>query len=293
MGIKTINARLKKIVLARLREPGYIKTEIDGLYCYRTDISKTAERCFYRPKIILVLQGRKLAKIGKNEYVYGENQCLISGVDTPGISYVAEGSRSKPLLTMSLDIDLKVISQLVAEMSLKGVDCRGSYRGIAVSNADEWLMEAFLRLAKLLDEDANARAVLSPIIMREIYSRLIISGLGLHIRELCTSGTHSNNIARAVEWIKLNFSKQLDVEDLAKSVNMAPSTFHRHFRKVMSESPLQYQKNLRLLEAKRIMSVENETVSTAAYAVGYESPTQFSREYKRLFGVSPKRDVSI
>ena len=137
MGIKTINALLKKIVLARLREPGYIKTEIDGLYCYRTDTSKTAERCFYRPKIILVLQGRKLAKIGKNEYVYGENQCLISGVDTPGISYVAEGSRSKPLLTMSLDIDLKVISQLVAEMSLKGVDCRGSYRGIAVSNADD------------------------------------------------------------------------------------------------------------------------------------------------------------
>ena len=148
-----------------------------------------------------------------------------------------------------------------------------------------------LRLVRLLDSEGDI-PIFAPIIIREIYSRLLVGPLGGHIRGFCTYGTQNNRIMRAVDWLKGNYDKPIKIEELARRANMAPTTFHRHFRKVTSVSPIQYQKNLRLHEGKRLMIAENETVAEAAYAVGYESPTQFSREYKRLFGVSPKRDVS-
>ena len=150
----------------------------------------------------------------------------------------------------------------------------------------------FLRLLKLLDTPDDI-PMLAPVTIREIYTRILLSPVGKHVRQLCTRGTQSNQITRAVDWLKDNFRKPFKIDELAKYVHMSPTTFHRHFRKVTSVSPIQYQKNLRLHEARRIMISDNETVANAAYAVGYESPTQFSREYKRFFGNPPKRDVAV
>lgn len=291
MGISKINAQLKRAALKRLSVPGYYTTDIAGFYMNRVDDATRSEKCFYRPKVILMVQGSKRAVVGAEETVYHENQCLVPGIDVPGTSYVVEASPQKPLITISVDLDIGVISQMLSEMPLEKISGSGLCKGLAVADADEGIMGAFLRLVELLDKKDEI-PVLTPITIREIYSRLLISPMGRHVREFCTIGTQSNQITRAVKWLKENFAKSFQIEDLAKYVNMAPTTFHRHFRKVTSVSPIQFQKNLRLHEAKRLMIAENETVAGAAYAVGYESPTQFSREYKRLFGVSPKRDMS-
>lgn len=181
---------------------------------------------------------------------------------------------------------------MLSEMPLEKIRGDRVFNGLAVSAASEGLMDAFLRLLKLTNTPDDI-PVLAPIIKREIYSRILISPMGRHVRQLCTLGTQSNQITRAVDWLKTNYQKPFKIEELAQYVHMAPTTFHRHFRKVTSVSPIQYQKNLRLHEARRLMISANETVANAAYAVGYESSTQFSREYKRFFGTSPKRDVAV
>lgn len=291
MSISKISAQLKKAALKRLATPGYYATDIAGFYMNRVDDGARSEKCIYKPKVILMLQGAKKAVVGSEETVYRENQCLVPGVDVPGTSYVVQASPQKPLITVSLDLDIGVITQMLSEMPLEKINGEGLCKGLAAADADEGMMGAFLRLIELLDKKDEI-PVLAPITIREIYSRLLISPMGRHVRQFCTIGTQSNQITRAVKWLKENFSRPFQIGDLAKYVNMAPSTFHRHFRKVTSVSPIQYQKNLRLHEAKRLMIAENQTVAGAAYAVGYESPTQFSREYKRLFGISPKQDVS-
>ncbi len=290
MNASVIYSRLKKAVLKRLPRPGAYSCAVPGLEFFRVDESKRSENCFYKTKIVLMLQGRKRALIGRDEYSYGPGQCLVSGVDVPGTSYVAEGSPEKPALAISLALDMGMVSRLLSEMPTLPVG-GGPCRGIAVADADLGMLDAFLRLVRLLDSEGDI-PIFAPIIIREIYSRLLVGPLGGHIRGFCTYGTQNNRIMRAVDWLKGNYDKPIKIEELARRANMAPTTFHRHFRKVTSVSPIQYQKNLRLHEGKRLMIAENETVAEAAYAVGYESPTQFSREYKRLFGVSPKRDVS-
>lgn len=291
MSISKINACLKKAALKRLGVPGYKTTEIAGFYMNRVDDASRREKCFYSPKIILMVQGAKRAVVGGEETVYHENQCLVSGIEVPGTSYVMEASPQKPLITLSVDLDIGAVSQMIAEMPLEKISGSGLCKGLAVADADEGMLGAFLRLAELLDKDGE-RDVLAPIVIREIYSRVLISPMGRHVREFCTVGTESNRISRAVKWLKENYKKSFQIEDLAKYVNMAPTTFHRRFKKITSTSPIQYQKALRLHEAKRIMIAESAGIAEAAYSVGYESPTQFSREYKRLFGVSPKQDIS-
>lgn len=291
MGTSEINARLKDEVLKRLVLPGYKSTEIEGFYMNRVEDALRCEKCFYSPKIILMVQGAKKAVVGGEETAYHENQCLVSGIEVPGTSCVVEASPQKPLITVSLDLDLGVVSQMLSEMPLGNIRGSGLCRGLAAADADEGLMGAFLRLAELLDKKEE-RDVLAPVIKREIYSRILISPMGRHVREFCTIGTESNRISRAVKWLKENFKKSFQIEDLAKYANMAPTTFHRRFKKITSTSPIQYQKALRLHEARRIMISEDAGIAEAAFLVGYESPAQFSREYKRLFGASPKRDIS-
>lgn len=290
MGISKINAQLKRAALKRLSVPGYYTTDIAGFYMNRVDDATRSEKCFYRPKVILMVQGSKRAVVGPRNGLSRE-PVPCSRHRRSGDELCRGDEPQKPLITISVDLDIGVISQMLSEMPLEKISGSGLCKGLAVADADEGIMGAFLRLVELLDKKDEI-PVLTPITIREIYSRLLISPMGRHVREFCTIGTQSNQITRAVKWLKENFAKSFQIEDLAKYVNMAPTTFHRHFRKVTSVSPIQFQKNLRLHEAKRLMIAENETVAGAAYAVGYESPTQFSREYKRLFGVSPKRDVS-
>lgn len=280
---------LKQLVREFLPEPGLKKTAIDGFSMSLRIHPTSMEKCFYKPMAIIVLQGQKHTILGTQDFIYNENQCIVTSIDIPTAGHIVKASPEKPFMTMILELDSYLIAQLIAETKdLKGEAC--ARRGMAVADADAELLDAFLRLAELLKQPEK-QAVLAPMIIREIYYLLLTGPLSDHIRLVNTKGTRNHQIAKAISWLKDHFKEALKVEELAEKVNMAPSSFYRNFSKVTSLSPLQYQKQLRLHEAQRLMLAEGRDAANAAYAVGYESPTQFNREYKKLFGAAPRTNI--
>ena len=288
--VTRVNNLLKEKLLRRLSEPGLSTTAIEGLLIARHHDAKEIQNCIYRPLVAVVVQGSKRSIIGSEEYRYGENHCLVVGVDVPSANHVITASPDKPFLAVSLDLDKYLITQLAAEIPPSYPPGNNAYKGMTVAEVDPDVLNAFLRLVELLDKPGQI-PVLAPMIIREIHYRLLIGPQGECLRMVSTLGTQSNQIARMVTWLRDNYKEPLEVDELARKANMAPSTFHRHFRQVTTLSPLQFQKRLRLYEAQRLMLVENEDATIAALAVGYESPTQFNREYKRMFGEPPHRHV--
>lgn len=286
------NSLLKEKLLRWMPEPGRYPTAIDGLLMSRRHDAKELENCIiYKPLVAVVVQGSKRSVIGSEEYRYGENHCLVVGVDIPSSNHIIDASPEKPFLTVTLDLDKYLIAQLAAEIPLSSRVGNGAYKGIAVVKVDPEVHDAFLRLVELLEKPERI-PVLAPMIIREIHYHLLIGPQGACLRMINTLGTQSNQIAKSITWLRENYKEPLHVDELARKVNMATSTFHHHFRQVTTLSPLQFQKRLRLYEAQRLMLVENEDATIAALAVGYESPTQFNREYKRMFGEPPHRHVS-
>jgi AraC-like DNA-binding protein len=283
------NNLLKEKLLRWMPEPGRYPTAIEGLTIARRHDAKDLENCVYKPLVAVVVQGSKRSVIGSEEYRYGENHCLVIGVDVPSANHVIVASPEQPFLAVSLDLDKYLITQLAAEIQPRLGN--GSFKGMAVAEVDPDVLDAFLRLAELLEKPEQI-PILATMIIREIHYRLLIGPQGERLRLINTLGTQSNQIAKSITWLRDNYKEPLQVDELARKVNMATSTFHRHFRDVTTLSPLQYQKRLRLYEAQRLMLVEAEDAAIAALAVGYESPTQFNREYKRMFGEPPHRHVS-
>jgi AraC-like DNA-binding protein len=288
--LTTAGNLLKEKLLRRMPESGKFSTAIEALTMARRDQPNQLENCFSRPLVGVIVQGFKRSVIGSQEYCYGENQCLVAGVDMPSTFYVTGASPERPFLSISLDLDKYLISQLAAEIPGLSSLGNGCNKGISVADVDPRVMDAFLRLVELL-ENPEQIPVLAPLISREIHYRLLVGPQGDHLRRLNTFGTQSNQIAQAITWLRGNYKEPLHIEKLAQKVNMAASTFHRHFKELTTISPLQFHKRLRLYEAQRLMLVENENAASASLAVGYESPTQFNREYKKLFGEPPHRDI--
>ena len=281
---------LKEKLLRKLPVQGKFETAVETFMIARRDDPNQLENCFSKPLVGLIVQGFKRSVIGSEEYCYGENQCLVAGVDIPSSFYVTDCSPEKPFLAISLELDKYLISQLAAQIPPSSGLGGGVSRGISVADVDPHVLEAFLRLIELL-ENPEQIPILAPMIIREIHYRLLIGPQGEHLRSLNTFGTQSNQIAQAINWLRDNYKEQLQVDELARKVNMATSTFHRHFKEVTSLSPLQYHKRLRLYEAQRLMLAKNENATSAGLTVGYESSTQFNREYKRLFGEPPHRNI--
>jgi len=281
---------LKEKLLRWLPAPGRLSTAIKGLLLSRRDKPDQVENCFYKPSVGVILQGAKRAVVGSEEYCYGENQCLVAGVDMPSSFCVTQVSPEKPFLAVGLDLDRYLIARLATEISLPSGYEKSYHKGVSVDDVDLHVLEAFLRLVDLLEKPGQI-PVLAPMIIREIHYRLLIGPQGKHLLKISTIGTQSNQIAQAITWMTQNYKKSLQVDKIARMVNMATSTFHRHFKEVTTISPLQFHKRLRLYEAQRLMLAEQETASSASLTVGYESPTQFNREYKRLFGEPPYRDT--
>ncbi|NJM89656.1 MAG: AraC family transcriptional regulator [Hydrococcus sp. RU_2_2] len=269
---------------------GIHSTAIEQLDLTRSDTVSTALHNVYQPILALVVQGQKQALLGEEKYQYGAAQYLIVSVDLPLSGFVVEATPDKPYLGMKLNLDLMQLCDLVAQMSHSLNKKENSLRGISVSNADTGLIECAFRLVKLLDTPQHI-PMLAPLITRELYYRLLVGEQGEAVRQIATSGSSMQRIARAINLIKAEFTQPIQIEDLARRVNMSTSSFHQHFKQVTSMSPLQYQKHLRLLEARRLMLAENADAAYAAYQVGYESPSQFSREYSRMFGAPPIRDI--
>ncbi len=278
--------------VARWTDKGdQLMTAIPGLSLYRRDEPTQPTSYMQEPSICLIAQGVKSVLLGDDTYVYDPRHFLIISVDLPTVVQVIKASRKKPYLGLLLKLDRREISQLMVDSSLPPPRAQQSTRGMAIGDITLPLLTAFQRLIDLLDEPKDI-PILSPIFQREIVYRLLVGDQGVRLREIATTGSQSHQIARAIDWLKSNFARPLRIDDLAAHLHMSTSSFHHHFRALTAMSPLQYQKRLRLNEARRLMLTEQMDAATAAFRVGYESPAQFSREYRRLYGEPPLRDIT-
>ena len=278
--------------IARWTDKGErVETAIPGLILARRIAPTEPMSGMYEPSICLVAHGAKQVVLGDDIYVYDPRHFLLTSVDLPTLVQVIEASREKPFLGLMLKLDQREISQLMVDSHLPPPRAQQSSRGMAIGEVSLPLLTAFQRLLDLLDEPKDI-PILAPIIQREISYRLLVGDQGARLRQMASAGSQSHQIARAINWLKGNFTRSLRIDDLATQVNMSTSTFHHHFRALTAMSPLQYQKWLRLNEARRLMLTERLDATTAAFQVGYESPRQFSREYSRLFGAPPLRDIT-
>lgn len=278
--------------IARWTDSGdQLVTAIPGLTLYRRDEPTEPTSFLYEPSICVAAQGVKRVLLGGDTFVYDAQHFLITSVDLPTVTQVIKASRKQPCLVLMLRLDPREISQLMAESNLHPPQTEPSSRGMTIGQVTVPLLAACQRLIALLHEPSHI-PVLAPIILREIFYRLLVGDEGMHLRQMALAGSQRQQIAQAIYWLKSNFARQCRIEELAKQVNMSTSTFHHHFRTLTAMSPLQYQKWLRLNEARRLMLTERLDATTAAFQVGYESPSQFSREYRRLFGSPPLRDIS-
>jgi AraC-like DNA-binding protein len=292
------NARLAVAIealkesIARWTEKGeQHATAIPGLSLFRREEPTEPISGLYEPSICLVAQGAKRVQLGEDTYVYDPHHYLITAVHLPTVVQIIEASKKKPYLGLRLKFDHREVSQLMADSNLPAPRTQQSTRGMAIGEVTLPLLAAFQRLLDLLDEEEDI-PILAPNIQREIIYRLLVGDQGARLRQIASTGSQSQQIARAIDWLKGNFTRPLRIEDLAAQARMSASTFHHHFRSMTALSPLQFQKQLRLHEARRLMLGEHLDAATAAFNVGYESPSQFSREYNRFFGAPPLRDIT-
>lgn len=278
--------------IARCTEYGELHTTpIPALSLFRRDQPTEPFSGMYEPSVCLVAQGAKRVLLGDDTYVYDPHNYLITSVHLPTIVEILEASPEKPYLGLRLKLDLREVSQLMVDSNLPQPRAQQSSRGMATGEVTLPLLNAFLRLIELLADEKDI-PILAPVIEREIIYRLLVGDQGARLRQIASAGSQSQQIARAIDWLKSNYAQPLHIEELAEQARMSSSTFHHHFRSMTALSPLQFQKQLRLNEARRLMLTERLDAATAAFNVGYESPSQFSREYNRLFGAPPLRDIS-
>lgn len=284
-------AALGKSIARWTKHGDQLATAIPGLSLFQRNAATPPTTYLYEQSVCLIAQGVKRVMLGSDTYVYDHCHFLITSVDLPAVCEVLSASQKHPYLSLLLKIDQHEVSQLIADNNLPPPRAQQSSRGMAVGEVTLPLLAAFQRLIDLLDEPTDI-PILSPIIQREIVYRLLVGDQGAHLRQMALVGSQSRQIAQAIHWLKENYTRPFRIEELAGRVNMSTSTFHHHFRTVTAMSPLQYQKWLRLNEARRLMLAERLDATTAAFQVGYESPSQFSREYSRSFGAPPLRDIA-
>ncbi|MCS3512329.1 AraC family transcriptional regulator [Pseudomonas grimontii] len=279
-------------ISSRVCVPGDYPMPIPGLGFYRREQPATPVVCMVEPSIVLVAQGEKQLWVGGEGYPYDTARFLVTSLDIPANSEVLVASPTRPCLGLTFKLDLRILAELIAQGELPPTRERAVMKGVGIGVVTGAMLASFARLVELLDEPESI-PVLAPLIQREIHYRLLQSDQAGRLRQICSVDGQGYRIARAIDWLKLNYDVSLRVDELAARVQMSAATFHHHFRQLTAMSPLQYQKWLRLNEARRLMLNEHQDVSSAAFKVGYESPSQFSREYSRLFGVPPKRDMAV
>ena len=242
------------------------------------------------PAVYVVVQGRKQVMVGDETYVYDPSQYLAVSVDLPALGNVVQATPNEPYLCLTLSVDPRDLAALIVEAGQQSPRDDHDGRAIYVSRLDAPLLDALLRLVKLLDTPRDVH-VLAPLVLREINYRLLATEQFGRLAQLAIGDGRLRRVSGAIAWIKEHFAEPLQIDALAKRVNMSPSALHTHFKAVAAMSPIQYQKRLRLQEARRLLLTGATSAEGAAYQVGYASASQFSREYARLFGQPPRRDV--
>lgn len=262
-----------------------VVTPVPGLSLLRHPERTAFEATIYEPVLCLILQGRKATTFGAHTYSVGAGECLLVSHDLPVVSRITDA----PYMALLLDVEVGVLRSLYEELGSTVRDARES-RALEVHPATAPLLDGLHRYIALADSPTDAR-VLGPMLTREIHYRLLTAPFGGMLRNLIKHESHASAVARAITHIREHFRTPMAIAELARDVGMSVASFHRQFKAVTASSPLQYQKELRLLEARRLLRAGTVSVSTAAYDVGYESPSQFSREYARRFGHPPKQDL--
>jgi AraC-like DNA-binding protein len=243
------------------------------------------EAAIYQPVLCLVLQGRKETVLGADTFAMGVGECLLISHDLPVTARITKA----PYLALIFDVQLEILRDLYDEIA-DALPASARSHSVAVHGCDAALIDALSRYVALASSPTDA-AVLGPLVSREIHYRIAMASFGGMLRALIRHDSHASAISRAIAHVRRDFRAPIEIPQLARSVGMSASSFHKHFKSITSSSPLQYQKDLRLLEARRLLRAGTTSVSSAAFDVGYESATQFSREYARKFGASPKQDL--
>lgn len=265
-------------------------TAVPGLTLFRRIQPSPCYRAAYEPSLTVFVQGRKLVNLGGTEYLCDGSSFLLSSIDVPVQSQIVEASEAVPLLSMLLRLDMAMVGDILSREDPPAAETPSQQRGLAVGETTVPLLDACIRLIDLLASPEDLPFV-GALIQREIIYRLLRSPQGERLRAIATRGDMSHRTARAITWLKANYNKPLRMEDLADIARMGVSTLHHQFRALTAMSPLQYQKQLRLQAARQRMLMDGIDATSAAYEVGYESVSQFSREYSRFFGQPPMRDI--
>ncbi len=280
---------LAERIAEAIREDGTLQP-LTGLHLSRTSVPLKRVHSVVESSVAVIAQGSKEVLLGESRYHYDPSRYLLTTVELPRVSQVLEASKERPYLAIRLELAPALVSSVMVEASLSLPRERAEVRAIDVSPVDGNLLDAFVRLVRLLDSPAEAQ-VLMPLITREIIYRLLMGEQGTRLRHLVMEGGYTPHIATAVKRLRQDFDQPLRIEQLAQELDMSVSGFHHHFKAVTALSPLQFQKRLRLQEARRLMLSEDLDAASAAYRVGYQDASHFNREYKSLFGVPPLRDV--
>ncbi|MDH2549365.1 AraC family transcriptional regulator [Acinetobacter baumannii] len=263
------------------------QTEISGFSLHRR-VNKQSIHCIYDLGLGVILQGEKQVLIGNEIFSYARGQTMLTTIDLPAVSRVTQASYSEPFLGMMLKLDIGLITEIAGNM--ENIHVASNIPSFSIETMDVGLIEALDRLVDLV-EDPSLIPQIAPLIQHEIIVRLLLGKHGDYLRNLIKVSLNEKNIFNAISWLRNNFLKGVCVDEIADQANMTSATFRKHFREITRMTPLQYQKQLRLQEARKLMLMQSIEVRRVAESVGYESQSQFTREYVRLFGVTPQNDL--
>jgi AraC-like DNA-binding protein len=285
-------SRLAKLLAAHAPYDGAFELRVPGAYVVRRSrATRELVRSTVRPALCVVAQGAKIVMLGREIYSYDASRMIAYSVDLPVAGQVVRASQAEPFLAFKLDLDPYKIAELALRVYPQGVPSPHERRGVFVGQATTAIVEATSRLIELMANPADVE-LLAPLVVDEILIRLLRSSIGPRVAQIGHEDSGVQRVARAVSWVRANFAQPVTVETLAELAHMSPSSFHQHFKAVTSMSPLQYQKVLRLQEARRLMLSRMMDSGSAGRQVGYLSASQFSREYARLFGNAPTKDIA-
>ncbi len=280
---------LAPIIAGHTPQPGVLETPVPGVSLIRADAPGMPMPTVYEPSLCIIAQGAKTVCLGERRLHYDPSHCLVASVDLALIGQVTAATPGHPYLCCKIDLDQSVLADLI---TAEGCALpRGDPPPLAVHPIGTDLLDAAARLLRLLDRPRSI-PVLAPLVQREILYHLLEGPQGPMLRHAASGDSHLGQIGRAIGWIRRHAHEQLWICDVASAARMSVSSLHHHFKRITGLTPLQFQKQLRLQEARRMMIAEGVGAGSAGFAVGYDSPSQFSREYRRLFGAPPRADVS-
>jgi AraC-like DNA-binding protein len=288
--LKELVEAVRRYTEAQAGESPFV-TAIEGVTILRSDHERRPDYRIHKPALCIVVQGAKWATFGNRRIDYGAGQALVVSVEMPAFGRVAEASPSEPYLGVIIEFDPAVMREVAEGLEAPPGPGKELGPGALVTDLNGQLVDCTLRTVRLL-ETPKAIPVLYPAIMREICYWLLTGPHGGEVMRMTLANSHAQPVISAIHTLRDRFAEPIRIDELASIAKMSPSAFHRQFKAITAMTPLQYQKQLRLLEARRLIVTDAANVETAAFQVGYESPSQFSREYSRMFGAPPRRDVS-